>query len=99
MILTCNALDKLNRDFVWGYTDEKRKLHALKWEIIILPKQKGWGGVSIPITKEKNEVLITYFSWRRETSMAPWAKVLNSRYFNPISTPLNSESCTWNDLK
>lgn len=33
----CSSIDKINRDFLWGSTDEQRKSHLLNWNIVSLP--------------------------------------------------------------
>ena len=37
----CEKLDKVNRDFLWGSSTEKRKLHLMGWSKIIRPKDEG----------------------------------------------------------
>uniref|UniRef100_A0A2N9HWM1 Reverse transcriptase domain-containing protein n=1 Tax=Fagus sylvatica TaxID=28930 RepID=A0A2N9HWM1_FAGSY len=37
----CSKLDKLNRNFLWGDTAEKRKNHLLNWKTISRPKEEG----------------------------------------------------------
>ena len=37
----CKKLDKINRDFLWGSTREKKKLHLVGWSKIIKPKEEG----------------------------------------------------------
>ena len=36
----CNKLDKINRYFFWGSTNEKRRIHLVGWEKAIRPKEK-----------------------------------------------------------
>lgn len=40
-----NHLDKLQRNFIWGTTDVKRKLHMISWDVIT--KGKDLGGLGI----------------------------------------------------
>ena len=35
---TCDALNQLNRNFLWGTTVDKRKLHLLHWRKVTRPK-------------------------------------------------------------
>lgn len=37
----CLVVDKLNRDFLWGSTQEKRKLHLVNWSTVTLPRIEG----------------------------------------------------------
>ena len=47
----CEKLDKVNRNFLWGSTCEKRKLHLVGWNKIIKSKQEG--GIGIQRRKQK----------------------------------------------
>lgn len=38
--ITCNFIDKIQHDFLWGSTVEKKKLHLLAWEKISSPIEK-----------------------------------------------------------
>ena len=53
----CDKLDKVNRDFLWGSTSEKRKLHLVGWSKIVRPKEDG--GLEIQAAKAKNLALLT----------------------------------------
>lgn len=35
---TCNSIDKIQRDFIWGSTNQKRKTHIVSWEKTTTPK-------------------------------------------------------------
>ena len=37
----CEKLDKINRDFLLGFSLDKRKLHLVGWNKIIKSKEKG----------------------------------------------------------
>ena len=52
----CEKLDKVNQDFLWGSTCEKRKLHLVGWNKIIKSKEEG--GLHIQIAKAKNIALL-----------------------------------------
>ena len=52
----CEKLDKINRDFFWGSTREKKKLHLVGWNKIIQPKEKG--GLGIQAARAKNVALL-----------------------------------------
>lgn len=41
----CEKLDKFNRDFLWGSTNEKRKMHLIGWSKIIQTKENGGLGI------------------------------------------------------
>ena len=40
-----NNLDKVNRNFVWGSMEEKKKMHMVCWEKITKPKRRGGLGI------------------------------------------------------
>ena len=52
----CDKLDKINRDFLWGSTSEKRRLHLVGWNKIIRSKEEG--GLGIQAAKSKNLALL-----------------------------------------
>ena len=52
----CDKLDEVNRDFLWGSTSEKRKLHLIGWSKIVRPKEDG--GLEIQAAKAKNLALL-----------------------------------------
>ena len=41
----CNELDRLNRNFLWGDLSTKKKLHAIKWDVVTKPKHLGGLGL------------------------------------------------------
>lgn len=40
-IKLCDKIDKLNRDFLWGDSDNKKKIHLVKWRNVCKPKKHG----------------------------------------------------------
>lgn len=42
----CDKLDKISRDFLWGTTQEKKKMHMVGWNKIIKTKEEGGLGLS-----------------------------------------------------
>ena len=52
----CEKLDKINQDFFWGSTREKKKLHLVVWNKIIQPKEEG--GLGIQAARAKNVALL-----------------------------------------
>ena len=75
----CEKLDKVNRDFLWGSSTEKRKLHLVGWSKIIRPKDEG--GLNIQAVRAKNIALLAKLNWRLyQDKDSLWAKVLLSKY-------------------
>ena len=78
-IKICDQVDKLIRDFLWGSTEEKRRMHLVCWDKVTLPKELGRLGLRK--MKERNYVILAKLCWRlaceKET---PWAKMLVAKY-------------------
>lgn len=75
----CEKLDKVNKDFLWGSSMERRKLHLVGWSKIIKPKNEG--ALDIQATGAKNIALLAKLNWRLyQDKDSMWAKVLLSKY-------------------
>ena len=75
----CDKLDKVNWDFLWGSTSEKRKLHLVGWSKIVKPKEDG--GLGIQVAKAKNLALLAKLNWRMyQEKDALWAQVILKKY-------------------
>lgn len=44
-------LEQYQKNFLWGTTSQKKRLHMIKWEVIMTPKNEG--GLGIQKLKEK----------------------------------------------
>ena len=69
----CEKLDKINWDFLWGSTNEKRRMHMVIWSKIV--KSKDEGGLGIQEDRAKNIALISKLNWRM---YCPWNGVAGS---------------------
>lgn len=49
-------MDKLINDFLWGSTQEKRKLHMVNWSTVTLLKHLG--GLGIMEMRTRNEAIL-----------------------------------------
>lgn len=58
----CDSLDRLNRNFLWGDTNDKKKVHLVKWEKVCKPKCKG--GLGIKLSADMNKAMLAKASWR-----------------------------------
>ena len=71
----CEKLDKINRDFLWGSTDERRKMHMVSWSKIVRSKEEG--GLGIQEARAKNIALLSKLNWRMYHEQDTlWAKVI-----------------------
>lgn len=96
-ITTLKSIDRLSRDFLWGSTRDRRKLHAVNW--CNVTKGKKFGGLGIRSMQKVNLVSMAKLSWRlHQDDHSLWARVLRGRY--NISHPNNSNcSSTWRGIQ
>ena len=59
-IIKC--VDKLSRDFLWGSSENKKKIHMVSWKKVTKPKKDG--GLGLQAAKEKNIALLAKLNWR-----------------------------------
>uniref|UniRef100_A0A2N9H633 CCHC-type domain-containing protein n=1 Tax=Fagus sylvatica TaxID=28930 RepID=A0A2N9H633_FAGSY len=99
----CSELDKLNRNFLWGSTDEKKKMHMVGWSKVC--RAKKLGGLGIYATKPRNIALLSKLNWRLlEERDAIWAKTLSAKYLpnGPVISHLPTHRCgssNWRALR
>ena len=95
----CDKLDKIDGDFLWGSTNEKRRMHLVGWEKVIRHKEER--GLGIQSARAKNLALLAKLNWRvYHEKEALWARVLLTKYCfnarngsnNPDSLPSSSNS-------
>jgi len=97
------GIDKLNRNFIWGLTDNKKKLHLIGWQKITKAKEEG--GLGIQAAKPKNIALLAKLNWRfHAENSSLWVRVLTNKYrrrgrTSRSSTSFSYCSPTWAGLK
>ena len=97
------GVDKLNRNFIWGSSDSKKKLHLIGWNKVTRDKEEG--GLGIQAMKAKNTALLAKLNWRSKTEKATlWVRVLSHKYRGQRRRSpnlLNVISCspTWTGIK
>uniref|UniRef100_A0A2N9FQ21 Reverse transcriptase domain-containing protein n=1 Tax=Fagus sylvatica TaxID=28930 RepID=A0A2N9FQ21_FAGSY len=75
----CTELDKLNRNFLWGDTLEKKKLHLIKWDLVTSPKEEG--GLGLKQAGCRNKALLAKRNWDFISgSTDVWANVFRRKY-------------------
>ncbi|KAG7558925.1 Ribonuclease H-like superfamily [Arabidopsis thaliana x Arabidopsis arenosa] len=76
---TLEKLDKASRSFVWGTTQEKKKIHLMAWKRVCKPKAAG--GLGLMMAKDMNRALLAKVGWRiLRDKESLWARVLRSKY-------------------
>jgi hypothetical protein len=74
-----SSLDKLNRDFLWRSTDERKKIHMVSWNKVCRPRDLG--GLGLYSAKARNLALLAKLNWRvMEEPDSLWAKTLIAKY-------------------
>ena len=44
-VALCNNIDQKVRNFIWGSSQEKKKVHLVRWEIVTNTKENGGLGI------------------------------------------------------
>lgn len=104
-VRTTQNINKLIRNFIWGSTIEKRKIHSVNWATIT--KFKNQGGIQICDTKFQNLSLISGLAWRflMDTHNPPWKALVSVKYMSdttlhPFTLPHHrkSDSFIWKNI-
>ncbi|XP_048422575.1 uncharacterized protein LOC125469371 [Pyrus x bretschneideri] len=75
----CDKIDKLNRNFLWGHTEDNSKIHLVKWETVSTPKFMG--GLGLKDTHFMNQALLAKTGWKlMQRDPGLWAQVLKGKY-------------------
>ena len=53
----CDKLDKINRDFLWGSTSDRKRMHLVGWNKIVKFKEEG--GLGFQAARAKNIALLS----------------------------------------
>jgi hypothetical protein len=93
----CSQLDKVFKNFWWGFLASKTRNLSLKsWNSICTPKVLG--GLGIIKMKEVNLALISKLGWKLLTgSESPWVSQLSGKYLQTGSliSPSSLSSSSW----
>jgi hypothetical protein len=72
-------IEKIQRNFLWGSTEDVDKFHLVKWEVVCSPFSSG--GLGIKNLIKFNEALLGKWLWRFGTEReALWRKVVVTKY-------------------
>lgn len=78
-VAIANIIEKIQRQFLWGDSEEKRKLHLVKWDKVT--KNKKFGGLGVKRLLEHNSALLAKWWWRfNKEKEALWVKVVLRKY-------------------
>ncbi|XP_057444772.1 uncharacterized protein LOC130737018 [Lotus japonicus] len=99
----CEKLDQLQRNFVWGSENGKRKVSQVSWEVICSPKKQG--GLGFRRTSDFNEALLMKAGWELiHNPNSLWVRVLRGKYgcgtnVVPEVNKNNRESLIWRGIR
>ncbi|XP_040372858.1 uncharacterized protein LOC112194030 [Rosa chinensis] len=75
----CDDLDKINRNFLWGDTENKKKIHLVNWDTVCLPKNLG--GLGIKKSSDMNQSMLAKTGWRLfQNDSGLWASIYREKY-------------------
>ncbi|GLT75551.1 hypothetical protein SLA2020_472680 [Shorea laevis] len=72
-------IDRISKNFLWGFVDSQRKIHLVDWNTICKPKAHG--GLGFHSIHDANIVAISKLNWRIHTKKENiWREVLVKKY-------------------
>ena len=75
------GVDRVNRNFLWGSSKDRQKMHWVGWRKVTRPKEHE--GLGLQMAKGRNTALLAKLNWRFHSEKnAPWARVLRLKYCN-----------------
>lgn len=75
----CDSLNSRTKRFIWGGTEDTRKIHLVSWETLQLPREKG--GLGLRSSHQANAAFLTKLGWRvLAKPQALWSRVLRHKY-------------------
>jgi hypothetical protein len=89
--------ESLFKSFLWGESEEAKKIHWVKWDRICMAKDRG--GLGVRDLRAFNNALLGKWWWRIRTEKeALWYKVLEQKYGDKVDEWNRSRSQWWRDL-
>lgn len=75
----CDEINRINGNFLWGETNNNRKVHLVSWENVCRTKEDG--GLGIRKARDHNATLLTKLGQRiLSDNDKLWCKVLKAKY-------------------
>ncbi|GAU10179.1 hypothetical protein TSUD_416550 [Trifolium subterraneum] len=72
-------IQRMQRQFIWGDTDQKKRFHAIGWDTITTPKWQG--GLGLRNLEVMNKACLLKLNWKLQSGCEDlWCKVINGKY-------------------
>lgn len=72
-------LDRVVWKCVWAGSEERRKIHLIKWDVLCKLKEEG--GIGLCRTEERNKAILVKLRWRLTKYLdAFWSRTLVEKY-------------------
>ena len=74
-----DGIDRVSRNFLWGTTENQRKIYWVGWKKVTRTKEEG--GLGLQTTRGRNIALFAKLNWRLHTEQDMlWTRVLKQKY-------------------
>jgi hypothetical protein len=96
-----SCLDDIQRQFIWGETENVRKFHAVRWSCVTMPKELG--GLGMRRLDEMNKACLLKLGWKFNRGDNDfWCEVLRGKYglvrLNLETNARPTDSSLWKGL-
>ncbi|XP_019155168.1 PREDICTED: uncharacterized protein LOC109152041 [Ipomoea nil] len=100
-VSTCNSIDKICRNFLWGHSKDTRKIHTVSSDNVCMPRE--CGGLGLRQAKNCNMAFLSKMAWQVTTNQNKlWVKVLKEKYVKDSSflnaTATTNSSWPWKSI-
>ncbi|KAL9681628.1 hypothetical protein QQ045_013414 [Rhodiola kirilowii] len=78
-IIVAQEMEKIQRQFLWGGMEGRKKIHYVKWATIT--KSRKFGGLGVQALREKNMALLTKWWWNLISGRGGlWRRMVLEKY-------------------
>lgn len=81
-IKDAEAMERIQRNFLWSRTENKKRLPLIDWDFFFKPKNLG--GMGIRPIREMNKALLAKQGWRVFNEDRDWSKNCKSNIFSTL---------------
>lgn len=81
----CIKIDKIKKNFLWGDSTTKRRIHLISWNSVTLPKVVG--GLGIKTSIHKNKALLAKRLWDIQTHLESFHALMFRKKYSYMTPP------------